>query len=81
MNLDTIERMDFLIRTKSTGSPDEFACKLGLSTRSLYNYLHFMKVRLRAPIEFCKNSQNYYYSGRGVLLMGWTEASVNTQAG
>ena len=57
MNIDKyferIERIDRLIRLKATGSPKEFAKKLGISESSLYEYLRYLKDK-GGPIEFDK---------------------------
>lgn len=71
MKIEKIERMDLLIRTKSTGKPEEFARKLGLSPRSLFNYINFMRDHLGAPIEFSKEDESYYYTKNGGLKIGW----------
>lgn len=55
-----IERVDHLIRRKSTGSPKEFASRLDLSERSVYNLLDQMKA-LGAPIYYCSSQRSYCY--------------------
>ncbi|PJF38225.1 MAG: hypothetical protein CUN55_18095, partial [Phototrophicales bacterium] len=54
-------RMDQLIRRKATGTPEEFALRLGISQRGLYKYISFMKKALNAPIRFCKHRKCYRY--------------------
>lgn len=71
MDLNKIERMDMLIRRNATGNPTAFAIKLGISTRSLHNYIHFMRVQLRAPIEYSSTMQSYHYSENGRFKIGW----------
>ena len=71
MDLNKIERMDLLIRTNATGSPTDFAKRLGISTRTLFNYINFMKSQLRAPIEYSNTMQSYFYTERGLLKLGW----------
>jgi len=67
MNIDKyferIERIDQLIRLKATGSPKEFAKKLGISKSSLYEYLNYLKDK-GGPIEFDKEVNTYYYTHR-----------------
>jgi len=55
-----IDRMDGLIRRKSTGSPREFADKINVSRSMLMYYISEMKD-LGAPIEYSKYSGTYYY--------------------
>lgn len=76
MDLTKIERMDLLIRTQSTGRPNEFAEKMGISPRSLFNYLSFMKDQLAAPIKYSNEMQSYYYEEKGSIKMGWFSASI-----
>lgn len=71
--------MDLLIRTQATGRPKEFADKMGISTRSLFNYLSFMKDQLSAPIKYSNELQSYYYEERGSIKMGWFSANFDKQ--
>lgn len=71
MDLTKIERMDLLIRTNATGNPKDFARRMGMSARSLFNYLNFMKIRLGAPIEYSNNMQSYFYTEKGMIKLGW----------
>lgn len=57
-------RIDQLIRIKATGTPVELADKLGISERSVYEYLNLMKD-LGAPIKFSSYRQSYYYDEEG----------------
>ena len=59
-----LERIDHLIRIKATGTPTELASKLGISERSVYEYLNLMK-ELGAPIKFNSYRQSYYYDEDG----------------
>lgn len=61
-----LEYVDFLIRSKSTGKPKEFAEKLNVSERSLYDVIQLMKD-LGAPILYCKQKKTYYYTEEGNL--------------
>ncbi len=71
MDLTKIERMDLLIRTNATGSPNDFARRMGMSSRSLFNYINFMRVRLGAPIEYSNTMQSYFYTDKGMIKLGW----------
>lgn len=63
-DLYRLESIDRLIRIKGTGSPRCFAKKLGISERTLYEYLSFMKD-LGAPIGYNKFRESYYYTSEG----------------
>lgn len=71
MDITKIERMDVLIRNNSTGRPSDFASKMSMSTRSLYNYINFMRTQLGAPIDYSNDMQSYYYTEPGVIRLGW----------
>jgi hypothetical protein len=63
-----LESLDYLIRTKSTGSPSALARRLGISERTLYDYLDAMKA-LGAPIGYSKRNQSYYYKEKGEFCL------------
>lgn len=62
--LNLLLRLDQLIRQKGTGSPPEFARKMGISERSLYEYLKVLKD-LGAPIKWSRQDRSYYYTVEG----------------
>jgi predicted DNA-binding transcriptional regulator YafY len=57
-------RMDHLITYKRTGKPAAFARKIGISDRSLYDYLRLLRD-MGAPICFSRNENTYYYKEEG----------------
>ena len=67
---NNLERLDFLIRTKSTGSPSELARKLQMSERNLYYILDLMKD-LGAPIAYSKSRKSYNYVENGRFSVGF----------
>ena len=52
--------MDQFIRLQATGSPEEFAAKLGISKTKLYRTIAIIK-ELEAPLVFDGSSQSYRY--------------------
>lgn len=62
--LNLLLQLDQFIRLKGTGSPSEFARKLGISERSLYEYLKVLKD-LGAPVKWSRQDKSYYYSTEG----------------
>jgi hypothetical protein len=62
--LNLLLQLDLFIREKGTGSPPEFARKMGISERSLYEYLKVLKD-LGAPIKWSRQDRSYYYSIEG----------------
>ncbi len=67
-----LEYIDYLIRTCSTGTPDQFAYKVGVSKSSLFRYLTFMKS-LKAPIDYSHSKQSYYYTSDGKFHLGFVK--------
>ena len=64
--VNRIERLDRLIRMKATGTPDQLAERLGMSKRSVINYLNLMKEN-GAPIKFSYSRQSYFYDEEGTF--------------
>ncbi|KAA2239729.1 HTH domain-containing protein [Chitinophaga agrisoli] len=62
--LSRLQRIDYLIQIKGTGTPAQLAQKLGMSKRSIFDYLNLMK-EFGAPIKFCNFRQSYYYDEDG----------------
>lgn len=60
--LTLLQRIDWHITHKSTGTPEEFAEKLAISTSSLHRYLKVLKEEWNAPIEYSEVDKSYYYS-------------------
>ena len=66
-----IERIDQLIRLKTTGNPLNLATKLNISERHVYNIINKMKDVYIAPIEFDKRCNSYIYLETGKILIGF----------
>lgn len=61
MNIRIIKKLHEYIITERTGSPKELASKLGLSERTVYSYISFMKTEMNAPIIYDNQKGNYLY--------------------
>jgi hypothetical protein len=59
--LDRISKMQKLLEQGCTGTPNEFACRLGVSRTSLYELLDELKSK-GAPIVYSKTAKSFYYS-------------------
>lgn len=59
-NLQRVKRMHEMIRYKRTGTPEQFATKMGISQSMLYYLIKELKD-LGAPIVYCKSRQSYRY--------------------
>ncbi len=58
--LNRLRRIDYLIRTRATGSTNEFASRLGVSRSQLCDDLSDLRT-LGAPICYSRIRQTYYY--------------------
>lgn len=58
--INRLEQMDQMIRQRGTGNANEFADKIGISRRHLYNWLNELK-NLGLDIEYDRESETYYY--------------------
>ena len=68
--LQQIERVDALIRRKSTGSPASLAILLDTSVRCIYDLIKLMK-QMGAPIYFCQQRNSYCYGEDVVFSIGF----------
>jgi transcriptional antiterminator len=67
MDIRIIKRLHEFLLTEQSGTPNELADKLGISVRSVYNYISYMKTELNAPILF-DNQKGHYLYNRSCLL-------------
>jgi transcriptional antiterminator len=67
MDIRIIIKLHDCLNNGCTGNPKELSEKLGVSERTLYNYISFMKNELRAPVAFNVNKRSYEYFGECVL--------------
>ena len=58
-----LEWLDYLFRSRSTGTPAELAKKLSLSKSQVYQIIKNMKQDLGAPIYYSRTHQSYMYKG------------------
>ncbi|MBS3808196.1 MAG: helix-turn-helix domain-containing protein [Bacteroidales bacterium] len=58
--MDRYKKMHLLIKRENTGTPGEFARKLGISKSQLYNCLDELRIR-GAEITYSKIKRSYVY--------------------
>lgn len=63
LDIRIIIKIHELILVEFTGNPKNFADKLGISERTIYNYLEYMKTELHAPIIYNSLKKSYCYDG------------------
>jgi len=73
--IERLQYLDYLIRTRSTGSPAELAEKLDLSLRSTYQALNDLK-NLGAPLAYSETEGQYLYLENGKLEVLFVEEVV-----
>ena len=61
MDIRIIKKIHSKILTESTGNPKKLALKLNVSERTIYNYIHFMREELKAPIIYNRIKGTYQY--------------------
>lgn len=60
-HVEKIKIMHELISSERTGSPNEFAKKMEISKKGIYNTIIFLK-NFDAPIRYCAVKRSFYYS-------------------
>ena len=71
-SIDRVKRINYLIHSKATGTPNELAKKLNISERWVYEYIDMLK-HLGAPIIYCKTTRSYIYKDEGQFLIEFRE--------
>jgi predicted DNA-binding transcriptional regulator YafY len=74
--INIILRINRLVKLKATGSPRELACKLGISERTVYEYIRDMK-ELGAPIAYSYSHNSYIYYAEGELWIGFSDHPIS----
>lgn len=67
--IEIIERIDWLIKHKCTGSPKKLAKLLDISERRTYDYIKLLKNEFKAPIYYNHSDKSYEYKEGFVLKM------------
>jgi len=78
VDLKILSRLDRLIRRAATGTPKEFAERLGISCSSLYELLAYMKNEMDAPIIFDNTRPSYMYAYPPKFYLGFERDRLET---
>ena len=78
--LADLERIDTLIRLRSTGTPDQMAEKLGISRATLFRWLEQLTDDLGLPIDYDEYRKTYYYTKRGWFVVKFIEEKAEAEA-
>ena len=60
--LQRLERIDRLIQTKATGTPNKLASRIGISERCVYKYLTPLKVDNSWRSYYCSEDNHHKFS-------------------
>lgn len=66
--LNRVEQFDQLVRTKSTGSPQQAAEKLGLSRTAFFEFKRELTEDYGFPIAYCSVRRTYFYTEAGKMV-------------
>lgn len=65
------ERLDYLIRSKSTGSPAQLARKLNVSESQVFQIMKIFREKFDAPVYYSKAQQSYCYEREVKFTLGF----------
>ncbi|HMP32317.1 MAG TPA: hypothetical protein PKD85_22100 [Saprospiraceae bacterium] len=72
--IELIRRVDALIRRKGTGTAEELADRLGISTRCLFYLINMMKG-MGGPIVYNQERRSYEYEYECKIILNYIDAS------
>jgi transcriptional antiterminator len=73
MDIRKITTINELIRKQRTGNPKVLASRIGVSERTIYNYIRFIKNTLKAPVKWNTMKETYVYETNGKLHFEWQD--------
>jgi len=60
--LTRVETMHQMIQVEKTGPSQEFARRIGVSRSVLMDHIREMREELKAPIDYCRRRETFYYT-------------------
>jgi hypothetical protein len=66
-----VEQMHYLIKNRATGTPEQFAAKVGLSRRSLFSWIEQLRDDFNFPIAYDPDRKSYFYTSEGEFVFGF----------
>lgn len=76
--IDRVRRIDYMIRTKSTGDIRCLAKKIELSRSTTIDFLKEMK-ELGFPIKYCRKRHIYFYDEDGKMIEKLFDKELNKE--
>ena len=71
MDIKKIMAIHELIKRHQTGPPKALSARIGVSERTVYHYIRFMKTELNTPVKWSATKQSYVYETYGDLNFDW----------
>lgn len=71
MDVKQVKKLNELIKKGRTGNPQQLSEKLGVSERTVYNYINYLKNELHAPIAYNPRRETYEYQDAGEIKIEW----------
>ena len=71
MNIVKIKYFIHLVEKERTGSAKDAAEKLGISDRTIFNYVNVLKTQLNAPIFYNREKKSFVFNEEGELIWMW----------
>ena len=69
-HIERLEKIDKLVRENKTGTPHEFAEKVGISRRQLYNYIEELRS-YGIEIRYSRKNQNFHFENNRRLKINF----------
>ncbi len=76
--LERLKRMNKLIKAENTGTPNEFAQRLGISRRQLYSYIELIKD-MGVLTAYSKANRTFYYCDEYELEISCTLKKISRE--
>lgn len=77
VDLRILHRMDNLIRRSATGTPEDFARRLGIARSSMFAMVDFLRDELKAPIIYSRFRDSYIYEYPPQFYLGFERERLN----
>ncbi|MES2372926.1 MAG: HTH domain-containing protein [Bacteroidota bacterium] len=72
--IEAVKKLDHLIHMERTGSAQDLARKMRVSTRCIYNYIGIMR-NTGAPIVYNRKKKTFVYLQDGVFHFGFVKVT------
>ncbi|GAA0191902.1 hypothetical protein GCM10009122_54550 [Fulvivirga kasyanovii] len=71
--IEKIEQVDRLLQNGNAGRARDFARKLKVSKRTVFNLFKILRKDFDAPVVFDRRSKSYRYAVKGSMVMGFVK--------